>query len=273
VELGQAEPLGLLDDHDAGVGDVDPHLDNRGGDEHRELAVGEVGHHRVLLRRRHLAVDQAHARSDGALEVDRPLLGRRQIADLALRDQWADPEGLGAGDRDVAQAADHLAHAVHGDGPGRDRRAAGRLLVDAADVEVAVHREFQRSRDRRGRHGQQVRALALGLQPLALGHAEAMLLVDHHQLEALESDVVLEEGVGADRHLHLSGGQRAQLLGPRRALVAPGEQDDADAVGAKRPGDGFVVLAGQDFRGRHQGVLTAGRGHIGHGAHCHHGLA
>jgi len=122
-----------------------------------------------------------------------------------------------------------------GRGAGGDRRAARRLLVDARDIEVAVHREFKGPRDGRGGHGQQVDGLTLGLQPLALADAEAMLFVDDGELQLVEGYVVLEEGVGADRHLGCAGRQRAQLLGPGRALVAAGEQDHADAVGGEGP--------------------------------------
>jgi hypothetical protein len=61
VELRQAEPLRLFDDHDGGVGHVDADLDDRCGDQHREPAVGEFGHHRVLGCRRHFAVHQPDA--------------------------------------------------------------------------------------------------------------------------------------------------------------------------------------------------------------------
>ena len=41
----------------------------------------------------------------------------------------------------------------------------------------------------------------------------------------LEGDVVLEQGVGADGDGALARGEGRQLLRPRRALVAAGEQD------------------------------------------------
>ena len=59
VELGEAEGLGALDHHDRGVGDVDADLDHGGGDQEPGAAGGEVGHRRVLRRRRQLAVDEA----------------------------------------------------------------------------------------------------------------------------------------------------------------------------------------------------------------------
>jgi hypothetical protein len=77
---------------------------------------------------------------------------------------------------------------------GDDRRAAGRQLVDGADVQVGVVAHRQRARDGRGAHHQQVGLqlagrrgfLQLGAQRQALRHAEAVLLVDDGQAQAGE---------------------------------------------------------------------------------------
>ncbi len=61
VQLGEAEPLGLLDHHDRGVGHVDADLDHGRRHQHRKPPFGEIGHHRVLLLGGQGAVDQAHA--------------------------------------------------------------------------------------------------------------------------------------------------------------------------------------------------------------------
>ena len=44
VELGEAEAIGVFDDHDGGVGYVDANFDDGGGDEDVELAALEAGH-------------------------------------------------------------------------------------------------------------------------------------------------------------------------------------------------------------------------------------
>jgi hypothetical protein len=64
---------------------------------------------------------------------------------------------------------------------GLDRLAALGQLAQDGDVERAERRQAQRARDRRGRHVQDVRRLALarlGVERRALAHAEAVLLVD-----------------------------------------------------------------------------------------------
>ena len=62
VQLGQAEALGMLDDHDGGVRHVDADLDDGGGDEDARLAVLEGAHGLVLLRPLHAAVDETEPR-------------------------------------------------------------------------------------------------------------------------------------------------------------------------------------------------------------------
>ncbi len=44
VELGESEALGVLDDHDGGVGDVDANFDNCGGDEDLRFVLAEALH-------------------------------------------------------------------------------------------------------------------------------------------------------------------------------------------------------------------------------------
>ncbi len=60
VQLREAEAFGVLDDHDAGVGDVDADLDDGGGDHDLRLAVEEALHLAILVGSLHAAVDHAH---------------------------------------------------------------------------------------------------------------------------------------------------------------------------------------------------------------------
>ena len=88
-------------------------------------------------------------------------------------------------------------------------------------------------------------------------HAETMLLVDHRQGEVVEDHVLLEQGMGADHDADLAGGQSLQHPLARLALVAPGQQGDPHPGGGGQRLDGGKVLAGQDFRGCHDGGLGA----------------
>ncbi len=119
VELREAEPVGLLDDHDRRVRDVDADLDHRRRDEHVELALLERAHHLAALGRLEPAVQQPDA-VPGELGAPQPLgllLGRAREARLGRLDQRADDVGLPAGVEMDAQPLVGLARAL-GPDPG-----------------------------------------------------------------------------------------------------------------------------------------------------------
>ena len=203
--------------------------------------------------------------------------GGGQVYGLGFGDQGADPIGLGAGVQHRLQSGGDLADAGQGDDGGGDGGAARRLLHQAADLQLAVLGQFQGAGDGGGRHGQQVDGadarIALGLKSLALADAEPMLFVDDGQGQAVEADGVLEQGVGADGDLGVTGGQGGQLLAPLAVGVAAGEQDGDDAGRLQQGAELFVMLAGQDFGRGHQGGLEAAGGRVGQGQGGDGGLA
>ena len=70
VQVGQPVAVGLVDEDRVGVGDVQAALDDRGAQQHVELAPHEVQHHPLQLVLRHLGVadddGEPRARSGGA---------------------------------------------------------------------------------------------------------------------------------------------------------------------------------------------------------------
>ena len=259
VELGEAEPLGALDDHQRRIGHVDPDLDHRRRDQHRQLAGGEARHHRILVRPLHPPVDQPDlVLAEAQLEHARALLGRGGVALLALLDQRADPIGLAAA-RDVpAEAVDHLGQLLVADHARFDRRPARRHLVDPADVHLAILGQRQRARDRgRGHHQQMRRMLGLRRQQQPLRHAEAMLLVDHREPELLVGDLLLEDRVGADEDVDRAVGEAHQHAVARPALLAAGEDRDPDAEAVELAEQGRMMLAGEDLGRGEQRRLRA----------------
>ena len=77
MELGEAEALGVLDDHDAGIRHVDADLDDGRRDEQLDLVRIEVLHDALLLGRRELAVHEAarDAAEDAVAQLVVDLLG------------------------------------------------------------------------------------------------------------------------------------------------------------------------------------------------------
>ncbi len=70
-----------------------------------------------------------------------------------------------------------------GDGEGLHRLPSGGQLVDDGHVQVPVQDQGQRPGDGGGGHDQDVGVVPLGGQRRPLGHAEAVLLVRHHQAQ------------------------------------------------------------------------------------------
>ena len=88
-------------------------------------------------------------------------------------------------------------------------------------------------------------------------HAEAMLLVDHHEREVAEGDRPLEQGMGADKYVDVAC---LESLKDRRAVLAALPAREECHAYPARGGhglDGCQVLARQQFRGRHQCGLGA----------------
>ena len=185
VQLRQAEALGVLDEHHAGVRDVDPDLDHRGGHQHVQLPGGERLHGRVALVGALLAVDQPDPQLRAAPPCRRSAPPRRSPPSAPRsRRRGARPRSSGApppprrrGRPRSSAARDRSRSSVRiGCRPGGRSRSV-------ADRQVAVEGQRQRARDGRGGQRQHVRLQlpALRLERGPLRHAESMLLVDHRQ--------------------------------------------------------------------------------------------
>src|SRR5581483_1404089 len=80
----------------------------------------------------------------------------------------------------------------------RDRTAARRTLVENAEIQVAIQRERERTRNRRGGHEQHVGRVAFGAEGFSLLHTESMLFVDRREPELGEYRCLLHERVRTD---------------------------------------------------------------------------
>ena len=107
MELRQAEPLRVLDEHDGRVRHVDADLHDGRRHEDVQLAGGERLHHAILGVRLHPPVQQSDpiGGKDLLREMVRHLGGRLEIDLVGLLDQRIDDIGLPPG---VELAADEL---------------------------------------------------------------------------------------------------------------------------------------------------------------------
>ena len=179
-----------MHDQRVGAGNVEAGFDDRGRQQDVVLAVVEGADLVLELGRRHLAVRDDELRLRHVLAQER----RRLVEVLDAR---ADVERLAAA---IALAQQRLAHdqRVEGRDEGADREPVDRGRGDDREIAHAGHGELQRARDRRRRKGQHVHLGAQILQPLLVGDAEMLLLVDDDEAEVLELHRLAEHRVRAD---------------------------------------------------------------------------
>ena len=277
VQLREPEPLGRFDDHDRGVRHVDAYFDDRRGDHDIGLARLELAHRLLLVGGFHLAVAN---RGD--------ILRQREIARygfVAVGEVFV-IHGLGLLDEriydiDLPSLGDLLLHEAEQAQPrrigvmyGLDRPSSRRKLVDHRDVEVAVEGHGQRAGNRRGGHHEDVRRLLVfGPEPGALLHAEAVLLVDHHEPQVGELHPVFDQGVRADQDVHLARGDPFERQPALPGLRGAGEDGDLHPHAVEHTRDGGEMLAGEDLGGRHHAGLVAVVHGQQHRHQRHEGLA
>ncbi len=201
VQLREAEPVGAVDDDGVGVRVVDAGLDDGRAQQHVVPLLRELAHHALQLALAHLAVRDrdARLRQQAREPVVRVLDGVDlvvQVVDLPAAAQLAQHR---LADQAVRMRGDE----------GLDGEAPLRRGGDDREVAQAFQRQRQRARDRRRGEREHVHLGAQALQRFLLVHAEAVLLVDDDQAEALELDVAGQQLVGADDDVDLA---RCELL-------------------------------------------------------------
>ncbi|MNX98757.1 hypothetical protein D3C86_1311770 [compost metagenome] len=265
VQLGQAELVGAVDQDGVGGRHVDAGFDNRRAEQDVVTPRHEVAHHALQLALVHLAMGHGDTRlghqfhQPGALVLDGLDLVMKEV-DLPAALQLAQ-DGL----------ADHAVFLASHEG--LDCQPLLRRRGDDREVAQALQRHAQRARDGGSGERQHIHLGAKCLERLFLAHAEAVLLVDDDQAQALELHVVGKQLVRADDDID---GAFVDLLDGRVDLL-PGlearQLHDAHRPFGKAVGQRLEVLLRQQ-RGRreHGHLLAAEHGHEG-GAQGHFGLA
>ena len=200
MQLGKPEALRVLDNHQRGIRNIHPDLNDRCCDEHADFPVSESAHDARFFRRGHATVDKAycqprHCQRERGMCIDRSL----QIECLAFLDERTDPVGLCARCCRTHHVSNDFGAAFARDQLGRDRLAAWRHAIDGGDFEIGKERHGQGARDGRRAHGQLVRyqfrvpcptsiSLALTGEIQSLCDTEAMLFVNDHEAEIAKTD-------------------------------------------------------------------------------------
>ena len=134
-----------------------------------------------------------------AIRVPSGAISRTRAGPLAdVLDPVVDEEHLPAARQ---LALDRLAQqiAIEAADEGADRQPIGGRRRDDRDLAQPPHRHLQRARDRRRGQRQHVDLGAQLLEPLLVGDAEALLLVDDQQAEVLEAHVARQQRGGCRR--------------------------------------------------------------------------
>ena len=111
MELGEPEPVGVLDQHQGGIGDVDPDFHHGGRHEDLDLPRREALHHALLFLCLEAAVEEADLEPAQQRVRAQPLelgFGRARLEPAALLDQRHHDEPLPPGAELAGHELDHL---------------------------------------------------------------------------------------------------------------------------------------------------------------------
>ena len=139
-----------------------------------------------------------------------------------------------------------VGHDLGDDSPAVDRGGGQRRDVTQAD-----HRHVQRARDGRRGEREDVGGQPVFEQLVLVLDTEALLLVDDHQSEVFETDVLRQQPVRADHDVDATGGKLAQDFALFHRGLETRQRLDAERVVRHAPSEGAFVLFGED-RGRHE---------------------
>ena len=194
VHLREAEALRIFDDERVGMGVVDAAFDNRGGNEHIDLARAEIFHHAFELFFAHLAVRHANARfssgflhaTDGFFDCAHAIA---HVIYLSTAMQFA-ANGI-AYDIDIPFAYVHF-----------DGAPVARRRKNEAHVAHARKAHLHGAWNGRCRKREHVDLFAQVLELFFVLHAESLLFVDDDEAQVVRVHVARKQSMRADEHLH-----------------------------------------------------------------------
>ncbi len=277
MQLRQAQPFSVVDDHQAGVGHINADLDHRGRHQQLNQTIAEALHDDFLVGRLEPAMHQINAQLRQRLaQCCGGLLGGLRHQLLGFLDDGAHPVGLATGRAGIGQPLDHLRATLAADDHGGDRLAPGRQFINHRYRKTGIGGHRQRAWNRCRGHDQlvrtQVAGAALVAQRQTLADTKAMLFIDDDQAKLVKLNAFLHQRMGAHNQAVPGGNARQRGL----ALVAgdpTAEPDHIDPQRHKPLAERAQMLFCQQFGRRHQcHLLATGQRHRS-GSGGHHGLA
>ena len=237
----------------------------------------EIGHDLGFFLRLHATGEKPHliGPKDAASKGAGDLLGRLGVAGvlacLKLESRLVGLVALHC--RRANQGADHIGLATLGDlikhgGVGIGAIALGDDLggdagtfhgahAQVAAVKIAVKCQGHRARNGGGAHDEQVGPATLLTQCIALVHAESLLLVDDGKREAVETDILGESRMRAEKHTGTALHETLEDGLPLRFGRGAREQRPGDVRRIEQGPHLVGILLGKHGRGSHEGGLAA----------------
>ncbi len=269
MQLGEPEPLRVLDQHHGGVRDIDAHLDHGCGDKNPDFARRERLHHTVFLLRFHPAVQHADLQSPELLcQCSRLHCHAGEFEFLGLLDHRADHICLTPRLRLPVDEPERIRSPAGIHDRAANRKPSGRPLVQNRNIQIAVENHTQRTGNRCRAHHQCVRHIPFLRKRLSLPYAEAVLLIRDHQGQTVVQDPVLDQRMCSDDELRCAFFDRLQRLPPVRYAHRARQKNRMKSVEfhpVKQPAELLEVLPRQHFRRRHQRRLHTVRRCLQHG--------
>ena len=205
MELGQAEPLRVLDHHHRGVWNVDPHLNHRSGHKHMNAACGEILHQLVFLPGLHLSMEIFHPDPGRQIlaESFRVVYDIFRLDHLAGLHHRADHVGLAACLHLPLNKPIGVLSVICPHHTVFDRLSVSRKLINHRNIQIAVENNGKSSGNGRGAHDQYMRLLSLLPQHLPLADAEAVLLVCNDKSQLVIDHLLLNQSMGSHDNIRL----------------------------------------------------------------------
>ena len=279
MQLRQPKPVGVFNEHDRRVGNINAHLNHGGGHQHVGVARRKCRHGRAALIGSLGAMGEPHReRGEWALAQAGELGNCRARCDagLTILHKWADDVRLATASQLGAHVViRHLALGVAYPSGG-DLAAPRWAATYRRHPQIAIGREGQRAGDGRGGHVQQVcrHAVVARLlsQRLTLLNTKAVLLVNHHQPQTIELDSTHQQRLRAHHHTGGSCGHRHFATLTLSLRHVAGNEHRLNSRRGQQGVECAQVLFGERLGGNEDGGLGTSLHSLRTCQRRHHGL-
>ena len=250
MQLTQSQPVGILNNQRVHIGDIDAGLNNGGADQHLYLTVGHLLHNMAQLPLAHFSVGDGDGRILSQ-QLPQPSGGVFDVLHTVVKVIHLTAP--------VQLPADGLSHhaPVMLQHIGLYRLAVLGRFLDGAHVTDAAEGHVQRAGNGSSRQRQRIHLLCPLPQLLFMGHAEALLLIDHQQAQILERHILAQQLMGTDQQIHPARLHPLQHILDLLGGTEPGQHLHRDREGAEPVLGRDIVLLGQHGGGHQNGRLLA----------------